>query len=177
MSGFVLFCFLCWTSLLWCVSRLGGRISGSSLCFFIFLCYKNNFSCLHWQNNLVTCGWRYMHMCICVCVSAYMIWSIPPRSPEIKQSLRPLQCTKFSCSSGKYVKQAINTSSPKRFSVPLHLSVFLVKSMLPRGIHVSHTWLKRLASDSPAKPTSKTQSCQWAFFFPLSSSVPWDTFP
>lgn len=139
---FVLLFVLNSTGFLWCVSEIGGRTSWSSLCFFIFLCYKNNFilsrlteqSCAMWVKIHVICGWRYMRMCTCVC--AYIcIWSIPPLSPEIKQSRRPLQCTKSSCSSDTCVKQATSISSPKKFSVPLDFSSFWEAS---RGeIHVT----------------------------------------
>lgn len=113
--------------------------------------------------------------CVCVCVHI-CIRSIPPVSPEIKQRLSPLQCTKSSCGSDTWIKQATSMSSPKSFSEPLHLSGFWEASRgetrITKRHPISLTWPKGSASDSPAKPTSKPQSCYWAFFFPQALQWP-----
>lgn len=116
-------------------------------------------------------------MCACVCVCVHIcIRSIPPVSPEIKQRLSPLQCTKSSCGSDTCIKQATSMSSPKSFSVPLHLSGFWEASRGETCVTKRHPSFSHLTKGIgfrfPCKTTNKPQSCYWAFFFPQALQWP-----
>lgn len=118
--------------------------------------------------------------CVCVCVHI-CIRSIPPVSPEIKQRLSPLQCTKSSCGSDTWIKQATSMSSPKSFSEPLHLSGFWEASRGETHVTKRHPSFSHLTKGIgfrfPCKTHQQTTKLLLSLFFPPSSSVAWDTFP
>lgn len=120
-----------------------------------------------------------VHIDVCMFVHV-CIRSTLSLSPEVKQSPKPLQCTKESCSSDTCIKLAPSTSPWKGF-LCLKKEASRGKIRFTKGHHgVSPAWRDQgSTSDSPAKPTSKTPSCYWAtfFFFSLNPSVARHTFP